>query len=179
MVIRAGWGNTWTALSELADASFDGTVKSRVHRAATNAIADGFPGHSVEVCGIQGTKAGQNYLIEVEIAVPHDWSVGKTRAVEEAVRMRIGEKVRGARRVRVRFLSDESREQDFGEEFISPSVSARSSPEPEDEQQAQHHQQQQQQHHHHHHHNNNNNSSNYHDEHSTDQPNGNGIKRRN
>ncbi len=167
MVIRAGWGNTWTALSELADASFDATVKSKVHRAATNAIADGFPGHSVEVYDIQGTKAGQNYLIEVEIAVPQDWSVGKTRAVEEAVRMRIGEKVRGARRVRVRFLSDESREQDFGEEFISPNVSTRSSPEPEDEQQ-------EEQHHHHHH-----NSSNYHNEHSTNQPNGNGIKRRN
>ena len=169
MVIRAGWGNTWTALSELADASFDATVKSKVHHAATNAIADGFPGHSVEVYDIQGTKAGQNYLIEVEIAVPHDCSVGKTRAVEEAVRMRIGEKVRGARRVRVRFLSDESREQDFGEEFISPSASARSSPEPEEEQH------EDQQHHRHHHHN----SSDYHNEHSTNQQNGNGIKRRN
>lgn len=162
MVIRAGWGNTWTALSELADASFDVAVKSRVHRAATSAIEDGFPGHTVEVRDIQGTKAGQNYLIEVEIAVPHDWSVGKTRAVEEAVRMRIGEKVRGARRVRIRFLSDESSEQDFGEEFISLNASARSSPEPEEE----------------HHHHNNNSSSRHHHEHITNQQNGNGVKRR-
>ena len=152
MVIRAGWGNTLTALSELADASFDPAIKSKVHRAATNAIADGFPGHTVEVRDIQGTKAGQNYLVEVDIAVPHDWPVGKTRAVEEAVRTRIGEKVRGSRRVKVRFLSDESSEQDFGEEFISPNTSMRSSPEPEEE----------------HHHN----------EHITNQQNGNVVKRR-
>jgi divalent metal cation (Fe/Co/Zn/Cd) transporter len=158
MVIRAGWGNTWTALSELADASFDTAVKNKVHRAATNAVVDGFPGHAVEVRGIQGTKAGQNYIIEVEIAVPHDWPVGKTRAVEEAVRTRVGEKVRGARRVRVRFIPDKLHEQAFGEEFISPSVSARSSPEPEEE---------------HHHH-----SSNHNNEHATNQQNGNYVKRR-
>ena len=113
----------------------------------------------MEVRDVQGTKAGQNYLIEVEVAVPYDWPVGRIRLVEEAVRTRIGEKVRGARRVRVRFLPDGSREQDFGEEFISPSVSARSSPEPEEE-------------HHHHHHNN------HHHEHATNQQNGNGVMKR-
>lgn len=158
MVIRAGWGNTWIALSELADASFDVEIKNKVRRAATNAIMDGFPGQAMEVRDVQGTKAGQNYLIEVEVAVPYDWPVGRIRLVEEAVRTRIGEKVRGARRVRVRFLPDGSREQDFGEEFISPSVSARSSPEPEEE---------------HHHHNNN-----HHHEHATNQQNGNGVMKR-
>jgi divalent metal cation (Fe/Co/Zn/Cd) transporter len=159
MVIKAGWGNTLTSLSELADASFDTAIKNKIRHAANNAIVDNFPGHAIEVRGIQGTKAGQNYLIEVEIAVPHNWPVGKTRAVEETVRKRIGEKVRGSRRVRVRFIPDEWHEQDFGEEFISPSVSARSSPEPEEE--------------HNHHH-----SSNYHNEHVTNQQNGNGVKRR-
>ena len=42
------------------------------------------------------------------------------------VRTRIGEKVRGVRRVRIRFVPAET--EDVEDEFISPSVSARSSP---------------------------------------------------
>ena len=130
LVIRAGWGNTKTSLVELADAGIDDDVKAKVRRAATRAV-EAMQLQDVEVRKIQGIKAGQSYLLELELAVPQDWSVGKTRAVESAVRTRVGEKVRGARRVRVRFVPVESGD-DFVEEFISPSVSARSSPEPED-----------------------------------------------
>jgi len=139
MVIRAGYGNTWTSLVELADAGFDPEVKSKVNRAAAKALEEHFSGHSLQVRNVQGIKAGQNYLVDIEIAVPGDWSVDKTRLVEEAVRTRIGEKVRGARRVRVRFVPDDSTDQDFMEEFVSPSVSARSSPEPDEEDKHSHH----------------------------------------
>lgn len=133
-MVRAGFGNTWTSLVELADASFDSEVKSKVHRAASKALEENFAGQELEIRDVQGIKAGQNYLVEVEISVPNNWAVGKTRAIEEAVRTGIGAKVRGARRVRVRFVPDDSAgERDFMEEFISPSVSARSSPEPEEE----------------------------------------------
>lgn len=134
LVIRAGWGNTKTSLVELADAGIDDEIKGKVHRAATKAIEAMQLGsvQDVEVKKVQGIKAGQSYLLELELAVPREWSVGKTREVEDAVRSRIGEKVRGARRVRIRFVPKESGD-DFVEEFISPSVSARSSPEPEDE----------------------------------------------
>jgi divalent metal cation (Fe/Co/Zn/Cd) transporter len=133
MVVRAGYGNTRTSLVELADASFDSEIKSKVQRAAEKALGEAFSGEGIEVRDVQGIKAGQNYLVEVELAVPSDCSVGRTRAVEEAVRVRIGEKVRGARRVRVRFVPDDLGDRDFLEEFISPSVSARSSPEPEED----------------------------------------------
>jgi divalent metal cation (Fe/Co/Zn/Cd) transporter len=135
LVIRAGWGNTKTSLVELADAGIDDEIKDKVRRAATKAIeamqtADM---QDIDVRKVQGIKAGQSYLLELELAVPREWSVARTREVEDAVRIRIGEKVRGARRVRVRFVPKEDVADDFVEEFISPSVSARSSPEPEDE----------------------------------------------
>lgn len=130
LVVRAGWGNTYTSLVELADAGVDTEIRDKAQRAAAKALeAFGQPG--VEVRKVQGIKAGQSYLLEVELAVPKNWTVTQTHDVEDAVRTRIGEKVRGVRRVRIRFVPIESAE-DFEEEFISPSVSARSSPEPED-----------------------------------------------
>lgn len=162
MVVRAGYSNTKTSLIELADASFDPEIKSKVQRAGRKALEENFPDQPIEVRYVQGIKAGQNYLVEVELTVPSDWSVGKTRAVEEAVRTRIGEKVRGVRRVRVRFVPEELGELDFREEFISPSVSARSSPEPEEE--------------------NNYNHTHTHDhshgKNHSPQPNGNGLRQR-
>lgn len=118
---------------ELADASFDSEIKDKVRRAAGKALEESFGGQDLEVRDVQGIKAGQNYLVEVEVSVPGDWPVSKIPSVEEAVRARVGAKVRGARRVRVRFVLDDSGDRDFMEEFVSPSVSARSSPEPEEE----------------------------------------------
>lgn len=131
LVVRAGWGNTKTSLVELADQGIDQEVKDKVRNAATKALA-ATQQSEIEVRKVQGIKAGQSYLLELELAVPQDYTVVQTRAVEDAVRGRVGEKVRGARRVRVRFVPIDSGE-DFVQEFISPSVSARSSPEPEDE----------------------------------------------
>lgn len=130
LVIRAGWGNTYTSLVELADAGVDPEVKDKAQRVATNALeAMGQP--DVQVRKVQGIKAGQSYLLELELAVPAQFTVTQTRDIEEAVRTRLGEKVRGVKRVRIRFVPLEIAE-DFEEEFISPSVSARSTPEPED-----------------------------------------------
>lgn len=131
LVIQAGWGNTRTALVELADQGIDQEVKDKVQAAAIKAL-EAMQQPSIEVRKVQGIKAGQSYLLELELAVPSDYTIIQTRAVEDAVRTRVGEKVRGARRVRVRFVPSDSGE-DFVQEFISPSVSARSSLEPEDE----------------------------------------------
>lgn len=141
MVIRGGWGNTMTSLLELADAGVDAEVKTSVRRAATKVLlADsatntiGVPGgREVEVRDVQGIKSGQNYLMEVELAVPGSWSVKRTQEIEEAVRERAGSKVRGVRRVKVRFVTKEDETSEFLDEFIGADVSPRSSPEPEDE----------------------------------------------
>ena len=131
MVIQAGFGNTRSALYELVDIGVDEEMKTSVQRAATKALAESKNNSDVEVRDVQGIKAGQNYLMDIELAVPGDWTIEQTRAVEDNVRAKVGAKVRGVRRVRVKFITKEQKEIDFTEEFIGADVSPRSSPEPE------------------------------------------------
>ncbi len=143
MVVRAGWTNTGQALLELADVGVDGEIKKSVRKAANKEIMSGSSNANraespvewlgeVEVRDIQGVKAGQNYLIDIELAVPESWNLQQTRVLEDAVRSRVGSTVRGVRRVRIRIVPNESQAQEFSDEFIAAEVSPRSSPEPED-----------------------------------------------
>ena len=146
MVIKAGWGNTGSALLELADVGVDEDIKSSVRKSATKALlgdsstklGDANKWSNVEVRDVQGVKAGQNYLMDVELGVPGTWTMEQGREVENAVRARIGSKVRGVRRVKVRFVPKEEQPSDFNDEFIGAEISPRSSPEPEDENDDQH-----------------------------------------
>ena len=54
------------------------------------------------------------------------------REIETKMRTRVGSKVRGVRRVRVRFVPSEADVAPKFDDFISGSVSPQSSPEPED-----------------------------------------------
>lgn len=128
MVIRAGWGNTITSLLELADTTVDEDTKSSVHNAAAKALKALENGGQVEVRDVQGMKSGQNYLMEVELAVPGAWSIHQSRTVEETVRRIVGASVRGVKRVKVRFIPVEQQELTFSEEFIAQDTSG--SPEP-------------------------------------------------
>ena len=140
MVIRAGFENIVSAIFELVDFGVDKEIKSSVRRAANKVlsetsfqtISESFSGSDAEVRDIQGTKAGQNYLIEVEIAVPGHWTVQQVRQVENAVRVCIGSNVRGVRRVRIKFIEKELEQPDFREEFIGADINTRTHPEPED-----------------------------------------------
>lgn len=146
MVIRAGWQNTMSALLELGDVTIDQEVKDSVRRSTTKALT-GDPksgtsgvslGEQVEIKDVQGIKSGQNYLIDIELAVPSTFTVADTSPIEQAVRERTGSKVRGVRKVRVKFTALEA-SHDFKSEFIPANVSPRSSPEPEDEHDHGHH----------------------------------------
>ncbi|KKZ63470.1 hypothetical protein EMCG_02201 [[Emmonsia] crescens] len=135
MVIRAGWGNTKTSLLELADVGVDEEMSASVEKSARKVIAalpDG-SGGEIEIREVQGIKSGQNHLMEIELAVPGSWSVGRTRQIEEAIRQRVGARVRGVKRLKIRFTPDTERDVGFLEEFIARDVSPRSSPEPEEE----------------------------------------------
>ena len=140
MVVKAGWGNTCAALLELADVGVDEEIKGSVRRAASKAISQGSAGgvpsfnegNQVEIRGIQGVKAGQNYLMDIELAVPGSWTVEQACEAEDAIRARVGSKVRGVRRVKIRFVRREKGRAD-SDEFIGTDMSPRSSPEPEDE----------------------------------------------
>jgi divalent metal cation (Fe/Co/Zn/Cd) transporter len=130
LVIKAGWGNTMASLYELADKGIDEEVRASVRRATENCFKEISQGSKVELRDVRGVKSGQNYLVDLEIAMPETWTVVDLVEVEEAVRSMVGSKVRGVRRVKVRFVPKDS-ETTLFDEFISGDVSQRSSPEPE------------------------------------------------
>ena len=135
MVIQAGFGNTRAAVFELCDRGMDEDVKIAVKRAATKALVV----KEVELRDVQGIKAGQNYLVDIELATPSTWTLDQLQSVEEVVRQRVGSKIRGVRRVRVKFVAKQQEPIDFADEFIGADVSPRSSPEPEAEEELLHH----------------------------------------
>ncbi|PHH62922.1 hypothetical protein CDD81_6555 [Ophiocordyceps australis] len=129
MVVNAGLGNTRAALCELADQSIDKEIKAAIRKQSHRALANVALGHEAEVRQISGIKSGQNYLIDVEVAVPGSWKIDAVRGLEDAVRTQVGGKVRGVRRVRVRFVSSEAAAQPRFDEFIPGSVLVESDPE--------------------------------------------------
>lgn len=134
LVIKGGWGNTLSSLYELADRTIDDEIKKSVRRQVQKSFEDVSQGTEVECREISGIKSGQNYLIDVELAVPGGWTVDDVREVESAVRAQVGAKVRGVRKVRVRFVPKEAAgETSKFDEFIPSSVSPQSSPEPDED----------------------------------------------
>ena len=136
MVIKAGWANTGSALLELADVGVEDEIRSAVRKATSQGLKEtrNHVGGQVVINKVQGTKSGPNYLMDLELAVPKSWTVEQVREIEESVRERVGTKVRGARRVRIRFVPKDTlceETSDFVDEFIPADVSQRSSPEPE------------------------------------------------
>lgn len=125
MVIRAGWGNTGAALLELADVGVDDEIRSSVRKAATEALDkanfDAKTGDGPHVRSVQGIKAGQNYLVDIELVVPGSWKVQEARRIEELVRERVGSTVRGVRKVKVRFVPKADEGPSFADEFIGGS----------------------------------------------------------
>ncbi|XHF99956.1 hypothetical protein AWENTII_003435 [Aspergillus wentii] len=156
MVIKAGWGNTATSLLELADTTVDDDIKDSVRKAASKVLTKTIDGDIVHIRDVQGLKSGQNYLMEVELALPGDWSVSRSREIEEAVRTAIGTQVRGVKRVKVRFVPLDHEQNTFAEEFIPQELSSQANPEPEaGESDAEHESHSHDDHDHHHDHENN------------------------
>ena len=120
MVVQAGWYNTKNALLELADVGMDTDIKLDVQNAVTSVLREnGVLESSARVTGVQGIKSGQNFLIEVEVPVPSGWTVSQTEEVEVALRKTIGAKVRGARKVNVRFTSNDKQGPAFADQFVT------------------------------------------------------------
>ncbi|EAL91619.1 hypothetical protein KXV70_002933 [Aspergillus fumigatus] len=132
MVIKAGWANTTTSLLELADTTVDDDIKDSVRNAASKILAKLEDPHAIQIRDVQGMKSGQNYLMEIELAVPGAWSLSRSREIEETVRHAVGAGVRGVKRLKVRFVPSELEHLDFTEEFIAPEVIRQSSPEPQE-----------------------------------------------
>lgn len=133
LVIKGGWGNTVSALYELADKGIDSDTKASVTKAAKKGLANIRDGSEVELREVEGVKSGQNYLVDLQLAVPRTWTVEDVREIEEGVRETVGNKVRGVRRVKIRFTPKDETSVSLMDEFISGDVSPRESPEPEDD----------------------------------------------
>ena len=118
MIMQAGWQNTRTALFELSDVSFGNEIKEKVQKAATAALKDDVDSVAV-IKGVQGIKSGQNIMVEVEVSVPGDWPVSKTDEIETAIREKVAARVRGVRRVVVRFTSAGNNDAPFVGDFIA------------------------------------------------------------
>lgn len=117
MIVQAGWGNTKSAMLELADVAMDEEVKENVEKAAISALLAQSSGEA-EVRGVQGIKSGQNFLVDLEVAAPSIWTVGDLEAVEAALREKVSADVKGVRRVTVRFTTDKSGREPFAQEFV-------------------------------------------------------------
>ncbi|KAL7799997.1 cation efflux family domain-containing protein [Trichoderma ceciliae] len=124
MVLHAGLGNTKSAFFELIDQSLDDEVKSSVRKHAHRAIANVSEGHQAELRDITGTKSGPNYLVDLEMSVPGAWTVNDVKDLEDAVRTQVGGKVRGVKRIRVRFVSRDTEVNKKFDEFIPGSARA-------------------------------------------------------
>ncbi|KAK5123319.1 hypothetical protein LTR85_002750 [Meristemomyces frigidus] len=122
MIVQAGWGNTKAALLELADVAMDGEVKENVQKAAIAALKEQSSGEAV-VRGVQGIKSGQNFMVEIELATPSGWSIEQAHEAESAVREQVSAKIRGVRRVNVRFTTKDDAHSAFEEEFVTGRLS--------------------------------------------------------
>ena len=133
MVIRTGWGNTGNAFLELSDVGVAADIKDSVRAATQEALSENLhdsgrlASSQVAIREVQGTKAGQNYLMSLELAVPGNWSVNDTSAIEDMVRKSIGSRVRGVRRVRIRFIANTAEMLNTSDEFINSGDSPRDS----------------------------------------------------
>lgn len=148
MIVQAGWANTRESFFELADVALDAGTAGRVQRAAESALSSpksapaGGPAGGLSrasVRTVHGVKAGQTYLVDVELSVPGAWSVRESRAAEEAVRAGVGAKVRGVKRVRVRFVpGEDAPPPSIVDEFVSAEAQ-REAAAAEDDDDAHHH----------------------------------------
>lgn len=124
LVVRAGAQNTLQAIGELVDQSIDDDVKKMTQKHVNKALEAITEGHEIEIREVSGIKSGQNYLIDVQFVVPGTWTVEGVRDVETKVREQIGSSVRGAKRVRVRFVSqDAAATASEFDQFVSGEVS--------------------------------------------------------
>lgn len=120
MIIQAGWGNTKSAFLELADVGMDDDIKQSVYKSAAGALEEAVGG-AAKINGVQGIKSGQNFMVEIEVAIPTSWTQGYTSELETAIRTSVS-KQRGVRRATVRFVSQGTGVVAFQDEFIARRV---------------------------------------------------------
>jgi divalent metal cation (Fe/Co/Zn/Cd) transporter len=128
MIVKAGWTNTLSSLYELADQSIDAEIATAVRAAASHGLSTAVSAtyqsdseFTAAVRDVQGTKSGQNLLLEVLVDVPAECTVQQTQQLAAGVRAAIAADVNGARRIAVRFSTQSSGDRRFLDEFLAAS----------------------------------------------------------
>ncbi|KAK6536974.1 hypothetical protein TWF281_001179 [Arthrobotrys megalospora] len=130
MVIRAGWSNTRAALFELADMGIDDDMCFEIRKVAENTLKEERlaavkQGVSGKVKTVGGIKSGQNFLVDITVALESSATLEDMARIEGMLRTQVGEGVRGVRKVRVKFIEEgkedvsefvEGQEEDLGSE---------------------------------------------------------------
>ncbi|KAF2225001.1 cation efflux family-domain-containing protein [Elsinoe ampelina] len=115
MIVQAGIQNTKAALLELADVGIEDEIRVSVQEAAESALS----GTDAKISEIQGVKSGQNFLLEVAVAVPETSTLRDQRVLEDRIREAVAKKVKGAKRVSVHFIATKDADKGFSQEFLS------------------------------------------------------------
>lgn len=103
-----------SALYELADRGIDEEIREKAQTTAIAALQT----YGIELRGLQGIKSGQNLMFDVEVAVPLDWTVMRSDEVQQVVRDAIAQKVRGTKRVTIKFTTKKDG-LPFEDEFVA------------------------------------------------------------
>ncbi|EMC94389.1 hypothetical protein BAUCODRAFT_73281 [Baudoinia panamericana UAMH 10762] len=122
MIVQAGWVNTRAAVLELTDVAMDNDIQQSVQSAANAALGQ-YAEDELKLQGVQGIKSGQNFLVELEVAAPSYLTTGRAQEIEEAVRQQVSARVRGVRRVLVRFTDKAADAPAFADEFVAGRLS--------------------------------------------------------
>lgn len=104
MVIKTGFSNTVSAMFELADKSIDENVRHSVRKAAMAVLKHNFKDCQIEIREVTGIKSGQNYLLDLELAVPGEWTITDCIEVENALRSKIEKTMHGTQRIRIQYI---------------------------------------------------------------------------
>ncbi|KAF3922106.1 hypothetical protein ABW20_dc0110100 [Dactylellina cionopaga] len=115
LVIKAGWSNTRAALFELADMGIDDDMCFEVRKVAENTLKEELvapvkKGIAGTVKSVGGIKSGQNFLVDITIALENTATLEDMSRIEGMLRQNIGEDVRGVRKVRIRFIESGTEE---------------------------------------------------------------------
>ncbi|GAM86471.1 hypothetical protein ANO11243_044850 [Dothideomycetidae sp. 11243] len=115
MIVQAGWQNTRAALLELADVAIDEDIREAAESAATGAME----GTDATLSAVQGVKGGQNFLLEIAVAIPETSTLKDQKVLEDKIRDAVAKKVKAAKRVAVRFIATQDADKGFTNEFLS------------------------------------------------------------
>ncbi|KAF2157738.1 hypothetical protein K461DRAFT_264599 [Myriangium duriaei CBS 260.36] len=115
MIVQAGWQNTKAALLELADVAIEDDIREQAETATTRALE----ATDAILSAVQGVKSGQNYLLEVAVAIPETSTLKDQKVLEEQIRSAVATDIKGAKRVAVRFIPSSDADKGFSSEFLS------------------------------------------------------------